>query len=192
MSARVSDNAPVRRVPRAMPTLLALLALAAAGCTPENGDETPTGEGSPTAEQTTSAEPGDYATVDVDSVDLREYEQDLFDETNAVRAEEDLPPLEHSDCAAEQGRERAEALVDEDGLEHAPMGEVQSSCDVSYSAENLVRSDAAPEAVVDAWMNSSGHRMNLLTTDAGRLGVGCVPGENEIICSQIYLGGESG
>ena len=33
-----------------------------------------------------------------------------------------------------------------------------------------------PEAIVDAWMNSSGHRANILSRDFREIGVGFSPG----------------
>ncbi|MCA1221673.1 CAP domain-containing protein [Streptomyces sp. 8L] len=38
--------------------------------------------------------------------------------------------------------------------------------------ENIARGQADPQAVMDAWMNSEGHRANILNCDYTRLGVG--------------------
>ncbi|MFC7404625.1 CAP domain-containing protein [Georgenia alba] len=122
------------------------------------------------------------------TVDLDAYADELFAETNAFRETEDRPPLERSDCAIRHARDRAEALTGGDALEHAPMNDVLDACDASWSGENLVRSAAEPAEVVTAWSNSSGHRMNLLTTEAESLGVACVRDGEELLCSQVYLG----
>jgi uncharacterized protein YkwD len=42
----------------------------------------------------------------------------------------------------------------------------------SLGGENIARGQADPQAVMDAWMNSEGHRANILNCDYTRLGVG--------------------
>ena len=53
---------------------------------------------------------------------------------------------------------------------------------VSYYmiSENISAGDAAPEVIMDGWMNSPGHQFNILDPEATRLGVG------------VALGGELG
>ena len=42
------------------------------------------------------------------------------------------------------------------------------------AGENIARGQATPKAVVDAWMNSSGHRANILNASFTQIGVGYV------------------
>ena len=42
----------------------------------------------------------------------------------------------------------------------------------SYAGENIAAGQTTPEAVVNAWMNSSGHRANILNANFKKLGVG--------------------
>ena len=51
-----------------------------------------------------------------------------------------------------------------------------SSFGISYRAagENIAIGYATPEAVVNAWMNSPGHRANILNPSYTQLGVGYV------------------
>jgi uncharacterized repeat protein (TIGR01451 family) len=42
----------------------------------------------------------------------------------------------------------------------------------SYAAENIAAGYATPAAVMTAWMNSSGHRANLLSTSSREIGIG--------------------
>ncbi|MGN0678895.1 MAG: CAP domain-containing protein [Oscillospiraceae bacterium] len=44
--------------------------------------------------------------------------------------------------------------------------------DYSYAAENIAAGYRTPEAVVDGWMNSPGHRANILNPELQYLGVG--------------------
>ena len=44
----------------------------------------------------------------------------------------------------------------------------------AYAGENIAKGYSSAEAVVNAWMNSSGHRANILSANFTRLGVGYV------------------
>ena len=44
----------------------------------------------------------------------------------------------------------------------------------SYAGENIAAGQRSPEAVVEAWMNSSGHKANILSPNFTRIGVGYV------------------
>lgn len=60
---------------------------------------------------------------------------------------------------------------------------------ISYrkSGENLAWGQNSPEAVVKAWMNSSGHRANILNSNYGKIGVGVYIGSNgTIYWSQLF------
>ncbi|WP_284249009.1 CAP domain-containing protein [Litorihabitans aurantiacus] len=127
----------------------------------------------------------------VDVGDPEAYAADLFAATNAARAAEELPELPPSDCAAEHALERAEKLVGLEGLAHAPLEGVIADCaPATGAAENLVRSAAAPEAVVQAWLDSPGHRANLLSADYAVAAITCVPDGEELVCSHVFLNAE--
>lgn len=91
-----------------------------------------------------------------------------------------------SGCLEEAAVERAEALVGQP-LEHRPLTGVVSTCvPGGRVAENLVRSSASPEAVVDAWLKSPGHRNNLLDPALRVTGVGCARDADEVLCAQLF------
>lgn len=47
---------------------------------------------------------------------------------------------------------------------------------ISYKSagENIAKGQSTPQAVVNAWMNSSGHRANILNSSYNKIGVGYV------------------
>ena len=51
---------------------------------------------------------------------------------------------------------------------------------ISYksAAENIAKGQKTPAAVVNAWMNSSGHRKNILNAGFTHIGVGYADGGN--------------
>jgi hypothetical protein len=60
-------------------------------------------------------------------------------------------------------------------------------------AENLAKGPFSPSEVVERWMNSSGHRHNILRPRATEMGAGVAFGENEngfeVVWVQIFAGG---
>ena len=121
--------------------------------------------------------------------DADAYAAELVELTNETRAAEGLEPLAESICAREAALGRAANLVGEEALVHAPLGPVIERCAPHASAaENLVNSVAEPGDVVAAWLDSSGHRANLLDPALTEIGIGCVPDGSGLLCSQIFLG----
>ena len=58
--------------------------------------------------------------------------------------------------------------------------QMMKSFGISYKSagENIARGYATPEAVVNGWMNSSGHRANILNKSFTHIGVGYVQSGN--------------
>lgn len=104
-----------------------------------------------------------------------------------------LPALTPSTCATDAALARATDLVGAPDLTHAPLDDVMAECGVSTAAENLSRAPAGtePQEVVDAWMESPGHRANILDPELTQVGVGCVEDGDAMLCSQIFLGPEA-
>lgn len=125
-----------------------------------------------------------------DEGDELTYAQELVALSNKARSGEGLDPLVWSDCAAEQGQERASALVGSEELSHAPLGPVFDACGpVASAAENLSKGRVPAQQIVEAWLGSPGHRMNILDPGAAQAGAGCVDvGEDGFLCSMIFLG----
>jgi len=85
--------------------------------------------------------------------------------------------------------QRASDLVGVAELTHTPLAGVIADCaPATTAAENLSRAAASPPAVVDAWMDSPGHRSNLLDPALTEIGVGCVLDADAMLCSQVFLG----
>ncbi|MFC4553886.1 CAP domain-containing protein [Georgenia faecalis] len=109
--------------------------------------------------------------------------------TNAARREEGLAALTVSMCARAAAQERAEVLVGEEELVHAPLAPVIEDCaPMTTAAENLVNSTAAPEEVLEAWLGSPGHRANIVDPALTEIGIACVDDDGQALCSQVFLG----
>lgn len=119
---------------------------------------------------------------------LSDYASEVVVQTNAVRQAQGGTELAESACAGQAAAERAAALVGNPDLVHAPLDQVMQRCDVITAGENLSRSDASPEDVVAAWMDSPGHRSNILDPAYTQIGVACVADGDLTLCSEIFLG----
>ena len=137
------------------------------------------------AEQTPPVTPPAVAT---NLADPAAYAAEGVGATNEARAAEGLDELEFSECAARAAAERATALVGVAELTHAPLDGAMRDCGVEQAAENLSRASAPVDDVVEAWLGSPGHRHNLLDPSLLQIGVACVPGEDALLCSQVFLG----
>ena len=120
-----------------------------------------------------------------------EYEQGVLEYTNEERVKAGLEPLVWSRYCTEKAQIRAkelEILYSHDrpnggngGWENISM----SSGIIAVRYENnqriLTRLSGDPKSVVQGWMNSDGHRANILDPDATSMAVGCYVAENGYI-----------
>lgn len=115
------------------------------------------------------------------------YEQEILDRVNDVRGDHGLPPLKRSDDLDDASRYHATDMAQDGYFDHDSYdcsgGETVKVCDWSeriqtyYSnwrslAENVAAGYATPESVMNGWLNSSGHRNNILSTGNWEIGIG--------------------
>ncbi|TGO05799.1 CAP domain-containing protein [Serinibacter arcticus] len=127
----------------------------------------------------------------VDISDPAAYAADLVEATNEAREAEGLAALTPSVCAADAAAVRAADLVGSDDLTHAPLeGVIETCAPANGAAENLVRSAADPRAVTEAWLDSPGHRENLLNPDYVTGAIVCEPDSDVLVCAHVFLNAE--
>ena len=113
---------------------------------------------------------------DVDSSTISYMEQ-VVSLVNAERAKEGLSPLTLETDMTNAAMVRAKEIQTSfshtrpDGTSFATA---LKEAGVSYqrSGENIAWGQKTPEIVVNAWMNSSGHRANIMNANFTRIGVG--------------------
>src|SRR4051794_4838920 len=104
--------------------------------------------------------------------------------TNAERQKRGLAPLVINDSLSSAAQSYTEVLASGDCFAHTCGPEpdfsvrVQVSGYVGWSAlaENIAAGYPSPEALVAGWMDSPGHRQNILTPEFTELGVGMASG----------------
>jgi uncharacterized protein YkwD len=97
----------------------------------------------------------------VDGVKLAEIEANVVAYTNQERARYGLPPLKVDKELMATAREHAAWMTENQALVHTSQP----------VAENIAMGQPSSGEVVQAWMNSSGHRANILNAGHGRIGV---------------------
>ncbi len=123
----------------------------------------------PTSEPTPTSEP----------INISVFEQRVFDLTNVERVNNNLPPFTWNDSVAVVARAHSVdmmnrgffAHVNPDGItlgQRLRIGGVK----YGYAAENIARGYGTPERFVQGWMESPGHRKNILNPSLKKLGVG--------------------
>jgi len=110
--------------------------------------------------------------------DTKSIEQRIFELTNERRAENGVRALVWSEDIAVVARAHSQDMVDRNYFDHnTPEGitpfQRLTIGGVSYSTagENIATS-ATAELIMNAWMNSPGHKANILNSSFGKLGVG--------------------
>lgn len=102
----------------------------------------------------------------------KDFELDVIELINKERVAAGLPALKVSNDLSSAADIRAEEIVKE--FSHVrPDGTFCFTVSPIMSAENIAKGQSTPQSVVSAWMNSDGHRKNILAKQATITGVGC-------------------
>ncbi|MBJ8027894.1 CAP domain-containing protein [Bacillus cereus group sp. N21] len=116
---------------------------------------------------------------------LSEFEQRVVELTNAERAKQGLPALKVDAELSKVARAKSEDMQKNNYFDHnsptygSPF-DMMKKFGISYKSagENIAQGQRTPEEVVQAWMNSEGHRANILNSGYTHIGVGYVESGN--------------
>ncbi len=107
------------------------------------------------------------------------YDNELLRLTNAERAYYGLPALTFNATLGTAAQLHAEDMAANSYLEHTGLNgstpasrATNAGYDYLYIGENIAAGYQTPEEVVDAWMNSEGHRANILNSNYTEIGFG--------------------
>ena len=143
---------------------------------------TPTPSPSPTPSPTPAPTPSPTPSPTPAPMSQSEFEMRVFELTNAERASHGLRALTwHEDLAA-AARAHSQDLVQSGTFGHNSSDGTDFATRITQTgarwwmvAENVSGGRSTPEAMVEGWMNSPGHRANILNPDLTHLGVGVYP-----------------
>lgn len=143
--------------------------------TPKQPVETPTQTPQPTAPSHVS-----------------DFERQVVELTNAERAKAGLAPLEMYGPLMSVAEAKSQDMANLGYFSHtsptygSPFDQIKAA-GIQYRAagENIAQGQRTPEQVVNAWMNSPGHRANILNASYTHIGVGFV--ENGYYWTQQFI-----
>lgn len=129
--------------------------------------------------------PGQVISIPTVDASVTQYEQEVIRLVNEIRAENGLKALTYDWELSRVARIKSQDMKDNNYFSHtspvygSPFQMIQDF-GISYrsAGENIARGYATPQAVVNGWMNSSGHRANILGASYTRIGVGYVSSGN--------------
>ena len=121
------------------------------------------------------------------------YESEVIRLVNEIRQQNGLRPLAANWELSRVARYKSQDMRDNGYFSHnsptygTPF-QMLSAFGLSYrtAGENIAKGYASPQAVVNGWMNSSGHQANILNASYTQIGVGYVSGGN--YWTQLFIG----
>jgi uncharacterized protein YkwD len=107
------------------------------------------------------------------------YAHQAFTATNANRATNGVRALGPSDCLKHWAVRQAKLMAQQEQMFHQDLGRVMKACGLNTAGENVAYGFPSGRSVVnDGWMNSEGHRANILNPDFRLMGIGARKGHN--------------
>lgn len=111
--------------------------------------------------------------------ELKHFENQVINLTNQQRSKAGLKPLKANWELSRVARHKSEEMANLNYFSHtsprygSPFDMIRAF-GISFRAagENIAKGQTSPDEVVQAWMNSSGHRANILKPEFTEIGVG--------------------
>lgn len=129
--------------------------------------------------------------------DISLFRKRVIELANKERAAVGIPPLTENDLLNICAQKHSEDMVYNNFFAHtnlngeSPFDRMDNE-NINYmaAAENIAYGQASPEEVIECWMNSDGHRQNILNPDYDEIGVGISVADTKIIYwTQCFIGG---
>ncbi len=112
---------------------------------------------------------------------------------NEERAKNGLKPLELSSEISKVARIKSQDMADKNYFNHTSPTygtpfDMMKKFGISYSAagENIAKGQTTAQSVMNSWMNSPGHRANILSANFGKIGVGYVIKNGTTYWTQMF------
>ena len=125
--------------------------------------------------------PGDIITIPSLDSSVVAYEAEVVRLVNEIRVQNGLNALTQDWQLSRVARYKSQDMKDKNYFSHtsptygSPF-QMMKSFGITYktAGENIAKGYSTPQAVVNGWMNSSGHRANILNSSFTHIGVGYV------------------
>ena len=129
--------------------------------------------------------PGQLINIPTLNTTVTSYEQEVIRLVNEIRVQNGLKALTYDWELSRVARYKSQDMKDNKYFSHtspvygSPFQMIRNfGISFRSAGENIAKGYATPQAVVNGWMNSSGHRANILNANYTHIGVGYVSGGN--------------
>lgn len=137
--------------------------------------------------------PGQVLSIPQIDNTVSSFEREVVRLVNEVRAKNGLKPLVENWELSRVARYKSQDMVENRYFSHTSPTygtpfQMIKAFGLTYrtAGENIAYGQKTPQAVVNAWMNSSGHRANILNPSYTQIGVGYVANGN--YWTQMFIG----
>ena len=137
--------------------------------------------------------PGQKLTIPTVNTATRSFEKQVVSLVNTQRAKYGLSALTENWELSRIARIKSQDMHDNNYFSHtsptygSPFTMIKNfGLTYKSAGENIAKGQTTPQAVVTAWMNSSGHRANILNASFTKIGVGYVAAGN--YWTQMFIG----
>lgn len=137
--------------------------------------------------------PGQVINIPVTDESVTNFEKEVVRLVNEIRVKNGLNELKEDWELSRVARYKSQDMKDNKYFSHtspiygSPF-EMMKNFGLTYrtAAENIAKGQSTSQAVVNSWMNSSGHRANILNSSFKKIGVGYVKNGN--YWTQMFIG----
>lgn len=124
------------------------------------------------------------------------YQKEVLDLVNKERAKVGASPLKLNAELSKVATEKSQDMINKNYFDHispiygSPF-DMMKRFGISYksAAENIAMGQKNPSEVMNSWMNSNGHRKNILSSSYTEIGVGIAKASNgQLYWTQMFIG----
>lgn len=138
--------------------------------------------------------PGDKVTIPLLDNDTKNFEQQVVNLVNQQRSKNGLLPLTMNWQVSRVARYKSQDMCDRNYFSHqsptygSPFDMLkQFNINYSSAGENIAKGQKTPQAVMNSWMNSQGHRQNILNKNFTQIGVGYYNKNGTTYWTQMFI-----
>ncbi|WP_442881360.1 CAP domain-containing protein [Clostridium sp.] len=127
------------------------------------------------------------------SNEVNSIEKQVFDLVNKERVKAGLKPMILDSKISDVARIKSKDMADNNYFSHnsptygTPFDMMKKfGIKYGHAGENIAKGQPTAASVMEAWMNSPGHRANILSTNFGKIGIGYVKAGNTTYWTQMF------
>ena len=167
------------------------------GSTSKPDNNTGSGNGTTSKpDNNTGSDSNNSGSTNQGSTNFAAYQQEVVNLVNKERAKYGLSALKSNSSLANVATIKSQDMVNKNYFSHtsptygSPF-DMMKQFGISYktAGENIAMGQKTPSEVVTAWMNSEGHRKNILSSSFTQIGVGVAKNANsQLYWTQMFIG----